>query len=108
MHFTSTSEKVCKIKICNFSMYVMKVPSPCIDVCKYKYKNHCIGCSMTKIQKKTFKKLSTINQKKDFLNFIINQQTFLGRFKHWEKVYEKKCIKKGLTLKNLLSDVGVK
>ena len=54
---------------------------------------------MTKIQKKTFKKLSTINQKKDFLNFIINQQTFLGRFKHWEKVYEKKCIKKGLTLK---------
>ena len=108
MHFTSTSEKVCKIKICNFSMYVMKVPSPCIDVCKYKYKNHCIGCSMTKIQKKTFKKLSTINQKKDFLNFIINQQTFLGKFKHWEKVYEKKCIKKGLTLKNLLSDVGVK
>ena len=108
MHFTSTSEKVCKIKICNFSMYVMKVPSPCIDVCKYKYKNHCIGCSMTKIQKKTFKKLSTMNQKKDFLNFIINQQTFLGRFKHWEKVYEKKCIKKGLTLKNLLSDVGVK
>ena len=108
MHFTSTSEKVCKIKICNFSMYVMKVPSPCIDVCKYKYKNHCIGCSMTKIQKKTFKKLSTMNQKKDFLNFIINQQTFLGKFKHWEKVYEKKCIKKGLTLKNLLSDVGVK
>ena len=89
-------------------MAVMKIPSPCIDVCKYKYKNHCIGCSMTKIQKKTFKKLSTINQKKDFLNFIINQQTFLGKFKHWQKVYEKKCIKKGLTLKNLLSDVGIK
>ena len=89
-------------------MDVMKIPSPCIDVCKYKYKNHCIGCSMTKIQKKTFKKLSTINQKKDFLNFIISQQIFLGRFKHWDKVYEKKCIKKGLTLKNLLSDVGVK
>ena len=89
-------------------MAVMKIPSPCIDVCKYKYNNHCIGCSMTKIQKKTFKKLSTINQKKDFLNFIIYQQAFLGRFKHWEKVYEKKCIKKGLTLKNLLSDVGVK
>ena len=49
-----------------------------------------------------------LNQKKNFLNFIINQQTFLGKFKHWEKVYEKKCIKKGLTLKNLLSDVGVK
>ena len=63
---------------------------------------------MTKIQKKTFKKLSNLNQKKDFLNFIINQQIFLGRFKHWEKVYEKKCIKKGLTLKKLLSDVRVK
>ena len=63
---------------------------------------------MTRIQKKTFKKLSNLNQKKDFLNFIINQQIFLGRFKHWEKVYEKKCIKKGLTLKKLLSDVRIK
>ena len=33
----------------------MKIPSPCIDVCKYKYKNHCIGCSMTKIQKRLLK-----------------------------------------------------
>jgi hypothetical protein len=63
---------------------------------------------MTKIQKKTFKKLSNLNQKKDFLNLIINQQIFLGKFKHWEKVYEKKCIKKGLNLKKLLSDVGIK
>ncbi|MEM7240341.1 MAG: DUF1289 domain-containing protein, partial [Pseudomonadota bacterium] len=25
-----------------------KIPSPCIDVCKYKLKGHCIACSMTK------------------------------------------------------------
>ena len=85
----------------------MKIPSPCIDVCKYKYKNHCIGCSMTKLQKNTFKKISSSTQKKVFLKFIINQQNFLGRFKHWEKVYEKKCNKKGLVLKNLLSKMRI-
>ena len=81
----------------------MKIPSPCIDVCKYKYKNHCIGCSMTKLQKNTFKKISSSSKKKVFLKLIIDQQNFLGRFKHWGKVYEKKCTKKGLVLKNLLS-----
>ena len=81
----------------------MTVPSPCIDVCKYKYKNHCIGCSMTKDQKKRFKKISSSKNKRKFLKFIVNQQTFLGKFKHWEKIYEKKCMKKGLVFKNLLS-----
>ena len=84
-------------------MDVMKIPSPCIDVCKYKYKNHCIGCSMTKLQKNTFKKISSSSKKKVFLKLIIDQQNFLGRFKNWGKVYEKKCTKKGLVLKNLLS-----
>ena len=81
----------------------MTVPSPCIDVCKYKYKNHCIGCSMTKVQKKRFKKISSFKNKRKFIKFIVNQQTFLGKFKHWEKIYEKKCMKKGLVFKNLLS-----
>ncbi|MEM6670690.1 MAG: DUF1289 domain-containing protein, partial [Pseudomonadota bacterium] len=25
-----------------------KLPSPCIDVCKFRRAGHCIGCSMTK------------------------------------------------------------
>ena len=34
-----------------------KTPSPCIDVCKFKREGHCIGCSMTKPQRKMFKSL---------------------------------------------------
>ncbi len=58
---------------------------------------------MTKVQKKRFKKISSSKNKRKFLKFIVNQQTFLGKFKHWEKIYEKKCMKKGLVFKNLLS-----
>ena len=58
---------------------------------------------MTKVQKKKFKKISSSKNKRKFLKFIVNQQTFLGKFKHWEKIYEKKCMKKGLVFKNLLS-----
>ena len=58
---------------------------------------------MTKVQKKRFKKISSSKNKRKFIKFIVNQQTFLGKFKHWEKIYEKKCMKKGLVFKNLLS-----
>ena len=80
----------------------MKIPSPCIDVCKYKFNHHCIGCSMTKIQKKTFKKLKSNDNKKKFIKFIYSQQKILGRFKHWEKVYQKKCDKKDVSFKDLI------
>jgi predicted Fe-S protein YdhL (DUF1289 family) len=37
------------------------VPSPCIDVCKYKLKKgHCIGCGMAEREKKRFKKLDGV------------------------------------------------
>jgi predicted Fe-S protein YdhL (DUF1289 family) len=80
----------------------MKIPSPCIDVCKYKFKHHCIGCSMTKNQKKLFKKLKSNYNKKKFINLIYNQQKAFGKFKHWEKIYQKKCDKKNVNFKNLI------
>lgn len=68
-----------------------KIPSPCIDVCKFKRAGHCIGCSMTKEQKKTFKGgADPVEQ----LGFIVTQQRLLGRFKHWERAYRRKCEKK--------------
>ena len=79
----------------------MKIPSPCIDVCKYKLKNHCIGCSMTRSQKKAFKKLNS-TEKKKFVKLIIDQQKFLGNFKNWEKRYQKKCYKKNINFTKLL------
>lgn len=69
-----------------------KVPSPCIDVCKFKRAGHCIGCSMTKEQKKIFK--SGCSDPVEQIGFIVAQQRILGRFKHWERAYRRKCDKK--------------
>ena len=80
----------------------MKIPSPCIDVCKYKFKQHCIGCSMTKHQKKLFKKLKSNDNKKQFIKLIYNQQKVFGRYKHWEKIYKNKCDKKDINFKKLI------
>lgn len=71
-----------------------KTPSPCIDVCKFRLAGHCIGCSMTKEQKKLFKKGDVPPHEQ--IGFIVTQQRVLGRFKGWEKAYRKKCDKKGV------------
>ena len=49
---------------------------------------------MTKNQKKLFKKLKSNYNKKKFINLIYNQQKAFGKFKHWEKIYQKNVIKK--------------
>ena len=33
-----------------------KAPSPCVSVCKFKDQGHCIGCGMTKPEKKSWKR----------------------------------------------------
>jgi len=72
-----------------------KVPSPCIDVCKFKRGGHCIGCSMTKVQKKVFKGLKRTKQKDAFVTMLIHQQSDLGHYAHWAPAYARKCMKKG-------------
>lgn len=74
-----------------------KVPSPCIDVCKFKRAGHCIGCSMTKPQKKRFKKLDGKKEKRKFVAEIYEQQQNLGKYRHWEAAYRRKCDKKNIT-----------
>lgn len=73
-----------------------KVPSPCIDVCKYKNKGYCIGCGMTKSQKKEFKGLEKKKHKRAFLADLLRQQARVGKYKHWEPEYRRKCKKKGI------------
>jgi len=75
-----------------------KVPSPCIDVCKYKLKGgHCIGCGMTKPQKKTFKRLDGRKAKRRFVADLVAQHRALGdRFKGWVTAYRRKCAKKDI------------
>lgn len=73
-----------------------KIPSPCIDVCKFRRAGHCIGCSMTKTQKKIFKALKEPEQQAAFVQMLTHQQTNLGRFDHWAPAYARKCLKKGV------------
>ena len=71
-----------------------KIPSPCIDVCKYKRQGHCIGCSMTKAQKSLFKSLKKDKHRLAFVEMLHEQQKADGRYAHWFEAYVKKCKKK--------------
>ena len=73
-----------------------KVPSPCIDVCKYKRQGHCIGCSMTKAQKSLYKQLKKEKHQQAFVNMLVSQQENMGKFSHWADAYAKRCRKKGV------------
>lgn len=73
-----------------------KTPSPCIDVCKFKRQGHCIGCSMTKVQKKQFKKLKKEKHREAFVAMLLKQQAEMGKYTHWAKAYRRKCSKKGV------------
>ncbi len=74
-----------------------KIPSPCIDVCKYKLRGHCIGCGMTKADKKTFKGLDGKKEKRAFVRALVATQARLGKgFAGWAGAYRRKCEKKGV------------
>ena len=68
-----------------------KLPSPCVDVCKYKLQGHCIACSMTKAQKSLFKQLKTDKHREAFIEMLMTQQQQLGKFNAWPGLYEKRC-----------------
>ena len=72
-----------------------KLPSPCIGVCKFRREGHCIGCSMTKDQKKLFKSLKNGAMQQAFVTMLVHQQSDLGRYSHWAEAYLKKLKKKG-------------
>ena len=73
-----------------------KIPSPCVDVCKFKRAGHCIACGMTKKQKKSFKKLDNRKKKLKFLLLLMKQQDDQGGFPMWPRAYRKRCRKKGV------------
>lgn len=69
----------------------VQVPSPCIDICKYSRRGHCVGCSMTQAQKRLFGGLKSLDQRADFVQMIRDQQDMMGRYDHWEASYSRKC-----------------
>jgi len=72
-----------------------KTLSPCIDVCKFRREGHCIGCSMTKVQKKMFKSLKRDEHRRAFIGFLRDQQTRMGKYTAWGPAYLRRCKKKG-------------
>jgi len=75
-----------------------KIPSPCIDVCKFKRKGHCIGCSMTKPQKKQFKALKDKTDRTAFVEVIVDQQRAMGKYDHWRAAYLKELKKRSIAV----------
>lgn len=71
-----------------------KTPSPCIGVCKFKREGHCIGCSMTKTQKSMYKKLKKPAHCEAFVKMLGAQQEVMGKYSHWDVVFDRKCRKK--------------
>ncbi|MEL6679917.1 MAG: DUF1289 domain-containing protein [Pseudomonadota bacterium] len=71
-----------------------KTPSPCIDVCKFRREGHCIGCSMTKDQKKMFKSLRKDAHREAFIQMLLAQQAQMGKYRHWLPAYLKRLAKK--------------
>ena len=77
-----------------------KTPTPCIGVCKFRRPgpagSHCIGCSMTKAQKKLGKKAGKPAETAGFVALVVAQQDAMGRYQHWRAAYLKRCLKKGV------------
>ncbi|KTR08042.1 hypothetical protein NS365_02250 [Aureimonas ureilytica] len=71
-----------------------KAPSPCISVCKFRDNGHCIGCGMTKPEKKRFKKLGGKAEKKGFLTLLVARLEASGRLGYWSRMYRRRCDKK--------------
>ena len=71
-----------------------KVPSPCLSVCKNKREGHSTASSMTKPQKKIFKKLKKDAERAAFIEMLEYQQAQLGRYDAWAILYAKKADKK--------------
>ena len=64
--------------------------SPCIGVCKYSRDDHCVGCSMTKAQKKISKKIKKSKQQDAFIKLVMAQQKVMGGYNQWESALKRK------------------
>ena len=76
-----------------------KPQTPCIGVCKYRRPGpagvHCIGCSMTKAQRKLGKKVRKPAEVEGFAALVMAQQEGMGGYAHWRAAFLKRCLKKG-------------
>lgn len=70
-------------------------PRPCVGVCKFDGEGGCVGCSMTKREKKSSKKLRGKSRKRPFFELLVGRLAELRRLRYWSKMYRRKCARKG-------------
>ena len=80
----------------------MKIPSPCIDICKYKLEARCVGCFMTKKEKKTFKSLKKQSDRRKFIANLITAQEAFEKSEKWQAAYRRKCDRKGINYNKII------
>ena len=74
-----------------------RVPSPCVDVCKYKRQGRCIGCSMTKMEKDSFPRHGGGAAKRAFIEGLIGRLAESTRNPgFWIMSYRRKCEMEGV------------
>jgi uncharacterized protein len=71
-----------------------KAPSPCIGVCKFRDEGRCIGCQMTKPEKKRFKRLKGKSERKPFLLLLRERLVARDRYNYWSRMYRRRCARK--------------
>ena len=72
----------------------VKLPSPCIDICKDK-RGVCVGCGRTKKQKKAWKDANGDAAREDLIVDCAQAAKALGIYAFWAGEYRRKCRKKG-------------
>jgi predicted Fe-S protein YdhL (DUF1289 family) len=73
------------------------LPSPCLDVCKYKLRGgRCIACAMTEMQKARFEILDDAGRRA-FIAELLEQQAQAGSAVTWPQEYTLKCERSGVT-----------
>ncbi len=70
-------------------------PTPCVGVCKFDGDGCCVGCAMTKTERKACKRLRGKSRKRPFFELLIARLGDLGRLRYWSKMYRRKCERKG-------------
>ena len=69
-------------------------PTPCVGVCKFDGGGSCLGCAMTKREKKASKRLRGKSRKRPFFALLVARLEQLGRLRYWSKMYRRKCERK--------------
>lgn len=74
-----------------------KLPSPCLDICKYKIRGgYCIACAMTKPQKRLFDRIRDEASQRAFIEDLMVQQQRVKSARTWPMEYAGKCARHGV------------